>query len=607
MIAGSWERSWLFSRRPPERHSRVASFSVIFSALLHILAFNRFSSTFIGQNIPSVESKTQSPWIMENVQMDPKVASDAEVPSLFQPEAPVGQPPDAIRPVSREHPMDPVVQMRDTRPPPLLSESTPASEAPLPPALPDWSPRVNRLQIEKIIVSEADIQIPRRAVPDLARSSVAPDVSSLIPDPRWIPSPSNQETAQGPIPTLDRSTSVRGIPDSSAMAMGDALSKGPLGSWMDRMIGILEGDGSLEKNVRERSIDRFLALELYIYQPPEDSGVLYFKMVLHRDGPESLPVLPKDILYILDCSQSMSQPLLDQCKTGLQKALASLNQFDRFNIISFREDQASCFPTWSSAGPVERAQAAWFIEQLKSVGRTDLHRSLEHILTTAPDPSRPLMALVLSDGIPTLGLTDDFQILESFSGQNAGKTPVFAFGAGPRVNGFFLDFLSRRNRGDTQTALALDQVSGAVFRFNNEISRPVLFDLSTHFLGMEEQDIFPKKLTPLFLDRPLALVGRIPADAPEAAVRIAGRDSRGPRDMVYRLVWAKADRTAGSELAQEWASLKLASLLSNHMKTPTPETLLQIQNLCSEFELPIPYADRIGLTPAPAERFPETE
>jgi Ca-activated chloride channel family protein len=294
----------------------------------------------------------------------------------------------------------------------------------------------------------------------------------------------------------------------------------------------------------------------------------------------------------------MGPALLDLCKEGIQKSLASLHQHDRFNLIAFRETPAACFPGWSAAGPLEQAKATWFIEQLKSHGRTDLYASLSEILTVKTEDSRPRIVLFVSDGLPTLGLTDDYQILQKFSDENGGKASVFAFGAGPRVNRFFLDFLSRRNRGDTHLAAEPVKAPKALFDFNLEISRPILFDLSTHFLGLDESDIFPKKLTPLFLDRPLTLIGRIPSDSPPAALRIAGRDQTGPRDMVYRLIWTKPDKEVGPELAQEWAQMKLADLVSRHIQNPAASLPRSIQELCEEFNLPIPYADRLGFAPA---------
>lgn len=597
MIAGATERSWFVPGRPPDRHLGIAWLSFALSIVFHILLVRQFPETGWALRSAPPETDLRTPWILESVEPDAKRAPDAEVPSLFRPDNGV---PDAGSPPAEEPQapqLSPLVQLPDARPPPLFSENAP-SRPPEPGQMPaNWSPRVDRVQIDRTLVAEDTARLPRRTVPDLVRSPVAPDVSALTPHPRWIPGPSVAETTTSfpqETPALD--PGLR-LPEPGEIAGGGY--EGLSGDWMDGIVGMLEGagGGGSGSGARERSINRFLSLELQIYRPPEDPTVLYFRMQIRRDGPEALPVLPKDVLFILDVSQSIGDPLLEQCKEGLRKALASLNQHDRFNVITFRESPAVCFPDWAAAGPIEQAKAVWFLEPQKSQGRTDLSAALARVRTARPSETRPRLVLFVSDGLPTLGVTDDYRILQSFSEENDGSASVFAFGAGPRVNPFFLDFLSRRNRGDTRMEEVPDRAPQSLYDFNLEISRPVLFDLDTHFIGLDETDVFPKKLTPLFLDRPLVLIGRIPSSSPPAAIRISGRDQTGPRDMVYRLVWTEPDAEVGPELAQEWARLKLADLVSRHIQNPSPEPSAEIRDLCGEFNLPIPYASRLGFAP----------
>jgi uncharacterized protein YegL len=604
MTAGATERSWFVPGKPPERHAGIATLSFALSILLHILLVRQFPETEWALRTQPPEADSRTPWILESVEPDADRAPDAEVPSLFRSDPAAPLPADASETDPQAPPLSPLVQQPEVRPPPLFSENAPVRPPDPSAPLADWSPRVDRIQIDRTLVAESSARLPRRTVPDLVRSPVAPDVSAMVPHPRWIPGLSAEESAQTlPSGSPSPEPGIR-FPEPGERAEGGY--EGLSGNWMDRIAGMLDGaGGGSEPPSRERSINRFLALELQTYHPPEDPTILFFRMVIRRDGPESLPVLPKDVLFILDVSQSMGTPLLEQCKEGLRKALASLNQHDRFNLIAFRETPALCFPDWSAAGPLEQAKAVWFLEPQKSEGRTDLQAALARIRTARKSESRPLLVLFVSDGLPTLGETDDYRILHSFSEGNDGSAAVFAFGSGPRVNRFFLDFLSRRNRGDTRLEEDSNRAPQSLYDFNLEISRPVLFDLATRFLGIEETEVYPKRLTPLFLDRPLVLTGRIPAESPPAAIRIAGRDQAGPRDMVYRLVWTEPDLEAGPELAREWARLKLADLVSRHLRNPSPESPGEIQALCDEFNLPIPYASRLGF--APPEPLPADE
>ncbi|MDZ4198150.1 MAG: VWA domain-containing protein [Kiritimatiellia bacterium] len=594
MWAATWERSWLFPRKSSPRHTAVAMASLVISLLVHILIIEQLPPIRIRGLQRDPASIPDPLMLVQEIRLGPSSDQENLSAALFRPEIPEDPVPPALRPAAVGGALNPLLQQPDHRPLPLSAENAPLKDVSSDAAFPTWTPRPERLEIERTFATAVRPPIPRRVEPLIARSVEAPDITFPV------------LTADTPypldLPPAPKSTGLESAPSSppgSSTSPGPsrpvALTPGAPAGWLSRIGEILNDAGRLESSRRDLALDRFLLLELETYVPPDHPENRYFRIVIRRDGPESLPILPKDILFLLDCSQSMTQPLLDQCKKGLQKAFGSLSAGDRFNVAGFRENVITAFPEWTPAGSIEKARASWFIEQLESRGRTDLFGSFSPIMEAGPNDSRPVMTLVISDGRPTSGLTDDFQIIESFYAWNQGRIPVFALGAGSRVNRFLLDYLSRRNRGDTRVEARPDQVPDEIESFTRELSRPVLFDLSTRFSNLDSQDVFPHFLTPLFLDRPLELIGRTPAHQPDAALRISGRAADGRiREMISRLNWAEA-RAAGPELEQEWARLKLYSQIGDHIRNPDPKRLAEIRSLCHQFNIPLPYADRLGI------------
>ena len=56
---------------------------------------------------------------------------------------------------------------------------------------------------------------------------------------------------------------------------------------------------------------------------------------MHFFAPIGIPTYPKSVLFLVDTSGSMAGPKISQTKTAMLEILASLDQQDTFNIITF--------------------------------------------------------------------------------------------------------------------------------------------------------------------------------------------------------------------------------------------------------------------------------
>lgn len=285
---------------------------------------------------------------------------------------------------------------------------------------------------------------------------------------------------------------------------------------------------------------------------------------------------------------------MNECKKGLHRWIDHLGAEDRLNVVGFREAPYRCFEGWSQLDSASRARARWFIEDMRSMGRTDIYASLKEILDTPSDPERPVIAVMVSDGRPTTGLVDSSDIIENFTQQNDGRFSVFSVGGGKKVNRFLLDLISFRNRGDSLIVEKRNDIPDAIDKWAVELSRPVLTDLKYHFAGVDEQDIYPRSLTHLYLDRPLVLFGRCSRLTPQTAFQIVGRSGDSLHDMVFEIDWENA-REATDDLSIEWAWRRIYNLIGVHIETRNPAILEEIYTTADQYGLKVPYGDRLYL------------
>ena len=133
------------------------------------------------------------------------------------------------------------------------------------------------------------------------------------------------------------------------------------------------------------------------------------------------------------------------------------------------------------------------------------------------DKSRPSYVLFLTDGLPTVGETNELNIPKNAGLANTVGARVFSFGVGYDVNSRLLDRVSRDLRGQSVYVKPNENIESQVAILYNKIGSPLLTNLT---LGWEfdlpraadappaVSRVYPKQLTDLFQGEQLVMVGR---------------------------------------------------------------------------------------------------
>jgi hypothetical protein len=594
MIQALQDNEWLLQAPRHRGHTAMAWSAVVVSAGIHWLAAIELPPVPLGAPAAFAPPARQ-PVVVESVVPEPPPALPDRPPE-FRPDRPD---PSFARPSPKEFitALDPALLQPQTLPPDLAGDNAPVQIPDPAPARTDWQPRQERLEITRQVVREDPMAPPRRLSPVVERVQFAADLVAPSPPPA-APSP----VVVGPPPTPGSGpfaaradtpvTPAPALPPQRAAPPPETAAPVPI----REASAVMTERGVDVTGVKP--IEHLLTLDLRTHSATADPGWLYFSLNIRRAGDHVLPVLPRDLFLVQDCSASMTSPKVEACKKGLQAALRTLAPEDRFDIMSFRDRVARCFGEWKEASPTARAQATWFIEQMDSRGMTDVFGALDALKGIGGDPGRPLVALMISDGRPTVGLQDNFEIIQRYSDSNEGRASVFSFAGGSGVNRFLLDFLSYKNRGESRIVRDNPSIPGGIEAFAREVARPVLANLEYRFSGLEKAEIYPHLLTHLYLDRPLVIYGRVPAGSAASAVRIVGRSGAATHDMVFPVEW-NAAAEGGAVLRNEWTWQKLAWLVGEHIRTRDPAFREAAMQLARSMGPSMPYAAELGVPNAP--------
>ncbi len=591
------ERDWILEE--PSRRTRVGTawLALGISLAIHWLLIRELPPIPLAPQGWHVQSR-RVPVRVENVRATPPEG-------LAEPRAAERAP--GARPVTEAVPEPPAravdpARIVGVRPPMPSDEPVRTIE---PSARSEWQPRPHRMEISREVIREQIAALPRRVEPLVPRLTTAPDFV-----PPSVPEPVRPAHAQGlavgagqlveagavtePLPPLPP-------PVATAMVRPERASESPEPAGPTAVPGMELGRVTRERPERVQPaspIEHLLHLELHVWLPPDEPDWKYFSVQIHRASETVLPVLPVDIMFIQDCSASMGAAKVAACRQGLHRALRVLDEQDRLELMMFRDVMSRCFGEWTPANPTTQARAGWFIEQMESKGMTDVYGALTALASTPLDENRPTLAVFLSDGRPTVGLQDNFEIIQRFTDSNQGRVSVFSVGVGRGVNRFLLDFLSFKNRGDARTFTDLGQAPSAIEAFVRELSRPVLIELSHRWSGVDDRDIYPKMLTHLYLDRPLTLHGRVPRSADRVGVRILGRSGRQQHDMVYGLNLSQG-QVGGPDLRELWIRQRLTWLVGEHIRTRDPALRNEAWEWARRLGPSAPYAAELGFPQAP--------
>lgn len=340
------------------------------------------------------------------------------------------------------------------------------------------------------------------------------------------------------------------------------------------------------------AVEDLLHLETRTFVDPADPQYRYFKIQLVRAGIEDLPVMPRQVVFMIDCSASMTHALLREAVDGVSQALDTLSPGDTFNVIAFRDEVDVLFPQSLPVNAMNLARARAFLAKLNAFGSTDVFASLEALRALETEDGKPLISFLITDGIPTMGLTDSSDIIETFTRKNKGEISVFSVGGGRQVNRYLIDFLSYRNRGESVITERNRQLPASILGMAQQTANPVLSHLDYRFTGADDLEVYPKTPTHLYLDRSLILVGRLPTDRTRVAFQVVGQTAREPRDMIYTIDFRRAPRGSW-DLRQDWAWQALLHHVGEYLGDPSPTHLQRIRDLSEKYGLQVPYSDRL--------------
>ncbi|KAK7490609.1 hypothetical protein BaRGS_00018212 [Batillaria attramentaria] len=206
---------------------------------------------------------------------------------------------------------------------------------------------------------------------------------------------------------------------------------------------------------------------------------------VHFFAPAVEEPVPKDVLFILDTSTSMTGDKLQQLKDAMRVVLEDMTEGDRFVLMEFNSGAT----VWSPGlVPVTRrniARAINYVDNLDATGWTNIDKALSDglkLLIGEGGSGDSSIVIFLTDGEATKGEDNPDAILKNALKRNKKEMPIYSLAFGENADWTLVKKLASQNNGvarriyeDSDSAL---QIQG----FYKEVSTMLLTGVQAKYL-----------------------------------------------------------------------------------------------------------------------------
>ena len=245
-----------------------------------------------------------------------------------------------------------------------------------------------------------------------------------------------------------------------------------------------------------------------------------------------------------------------------------------------------------------RREALGFAEGIYAGGSTNINEALRISLGQLTDAGRPSYVVFLTDGLPTVGETNEMRVVANSKEFNKVHARIFCFGVGYDLNARFLDKLVRENYGQSEYVRPDENIEEHVARLYNRIESPVLtgmkirYDLETAKTenGPPVNRVYPRETTDLFAGEQLVVVGRY-KNAGTAKIVVTGK--MGDKEQRFDFPAAFVERSNDESLAfieKLWAVRRVGEILDQmDLNGKNDELVKELVELATRHGILTPY------------------
>lgn len=305
---------------------------------------------------------------------------------------------------------------------------------------------------------------------------------------------------------------------------------------------------------------------------------------------DGAPRLPREVVFVIDTSGSMSGESIQQARDALALALRRLQPEDRFNLIEFNSTAHALFDGAMPADEVHLARAARWVQRLKADGGTEMAAALKLALDGGRHPGRVRQVVFLTDG----AVGNEAALFELIA-QRLGDSRLFTVGIGSAPNGHFMTRAAEVGRGSFTYIGKVEEVAERMGALFSKLESPVVTDIQVAWPAGAEAEAWPRPIPDLYLGEPVVVAAAL-AKGTTGEVVVSGHAGA----IAWKSSLSLVQANPGTGVGSLWARRKIAALMaSRQLGVGEEEVRRQVIPLAIDYRLASQYTSFVAVDRTP--------
>lgn len=325
----------------------------------------------------------------------------------------------------------------------------------------------------------------------------------------------------------------------------------------------------------------------------------FMLMVQPPERCDMADIPPREYIFVLDISGSMSGYPLQTAKELIKNLVSDLKETDTFNLILFSGASIQMSEKSVPANEENINKAIQIIDRQEGSGGTELAPALRDAIAIPGRADAARSIVVITDGY----IYGEEEIIEIIH-ENIGSTDFFPFGIGRGVNRNLIEGIAKTGQGEPFVVTEQEEASEIAEKFKTYIQSPVMTDINVKFDGFHVYDVEPAVLPTLFAQRPIVLLGKWRGEL-TGTVQITGKMGNGDYVQTISIADAVSDGNAqavtavtleSDVLSYLWAQKRIERLTDYGLNKNNPDVKAEVTQLGLTYNILTPYTSFIAVT-----------
>ena len=304
---------------------------------------------------------------------------------------------------------------------------------------------------------------------------------------------------------------------------------------------------------------------------------------------------PRDLVFLVDASGSMSGKPLDKVKEAMHHFFRLSKTNDTVQVITFANGAEKLFekPLPATQDNVERA--LHFTQQIQASGGTEMLTGIQKALQEPADPERVRIVVMLTDGF----VGNDAEIIKEVGKRAGDQVRFWVIGVGSSPNRFLSEGVAKQG-GGMSGILELDtDPKELVSRIVHRIHRAQLANIQIDWNDLSVYEIFPRRIPELWAGSPVILHGRY-AGGGETQIELSGAAEGKPLTFSLNVTLPNVNSEHGV-LSTVWARKKIEDISAQMYYADTPEVVEEITRVALTHRLMSQYTSFVAVDESEAQ------